>query len=77
MARRAELTVQAGLRDFGEQIFIGVTAHIQRLRLIHQAVDFVQRVHHFGQQQRRGQLENGVVHVFGVGTVFCRRADFF
>ena len=69
MARCAELTVQTGLCDFGEQIFIGVTAHIHRLRLIHQAVDFVQRVHHFGQQQRRGQLENGVVHVFGVGTV--------
>ena len=69
MARRAELTVQAGLRDFGQQIFVGVAAHIHRLRLIHQAVNFVQRVHHFGQQQRRGQLENGVVHVFGVGAV--------
>ena len=69
MARCAELTVQTGLCDFGEQIFIGVTAHIHRLRLIHQAVNFVQRVHHFGKQQRRGQLENGVVHVFGVGAV--------
>ena len=69
MARCAELTVQAGLRDFGEQIFIGVTAHIHRLRLIHQAVNFIQRVHYFGKQQRRGQLENGIVHIFGVGTV--------
>ena len=69
VARGTELTVQTGLCDFGEQIFIGVAAHIHRLRFIHQAVDFIQRVHHFGKQQRCGQLENGVVHVFGVGTV--------
>ena len=49
-----ELAVATGLADFAEQIFVGVAAHIHRLRFAHQAVDLVQRIHHLGEQQRRG-----------------------
>ena len=69
MARGTELAVEAGLADFAEQIFVGIAPHIHRLRFVHQAVDLVQRIHYFGQQQRRGQLENGVVHILGVSAV--------
>ena len=48
MARGTELTVTAGLADFAEQIFIGIAPHIHRLRFVHQAINLVQRIHHFG-----------------------------
>ena len=35
MARCAELTVQTGLCDFGQQIFVGVATHVHSLRLVH------------------------------------------
>lgn len=70
MARGTELTVEARLADFAEQIFVGVAAHVHRLGFVHQAVNLVQRIHHLGKQQRCGQLENGIIHVFGIGTVF-------
>ena len=70
VARRAELAVQAGLADLAEQVFVSIAAHIRRLRSAHQTVNFVQRVHDLGEQQRRRQLENGIVHVLGIGAVF-------
>ena len=69
MARGTELTVEAGLADFAEQIFVGVAAHVHRLGFVHQAVNLVQRIHHLGKQQRCGQLENGVIHILGIGAV--------
>ena len=35
-----------------------------------EVIDAVEGVHNFGKHQRRGQLENGVAHVFGIGAVF-------
>ena len=48
VARGTELTVEAGLADFAQQIFIGIAPHIHRLRFVHQAINLVQRIHHFG-----------------------------
>ena len=67
--RGAELPVHAGLGDLGEQIFVGIPPHIAAGILGHEAIDLVQPIHHFGQQQRRGQLKNRVIHVLGVGTL--------
>lgn len=52
------------------RIFVSIAAHVRRLRSAHQTVNFVQRVHDLGEQQRRRQLENGIVHVLGIGAVF-------
>ncbi len=69
MPRRAELAVPPGLADFAEQVFVSIATHIRRLRFAHQAVNLIQRVHHLGEQQRRGQHEDRVVHVLGIGAV--------
>lgn len=66
---RAELAVPPGLADFAEQVFVSIATHIHRLRFAHQAVNLIQRVHHLGEQQRRGQHEDRVVHVLGIGAV--------
>ena len=44
VAGRAELTVEAGLRDLGEQILIGIAADVGGLRLAHERVDAVERI---------------------------------
>ena len=72
MAGRAELTVAAGLGDFGQQVFVDVAADVAFLDLRHLGIDVVEHVHDFVQNQRRGQLEDSVVHVFGIGAVFVR-----
>ena len=38
--------------------------------LCHLIINIVQAVYHLAQQQRGGQFENGVIHVFGIGAVF-------
>ena len=48
MARGAELTIETGLADLAEQIFVGIATHVRRLRFAHQVINLVQRIHHFG-----------------------------
>ena len=69
MARGTELTIETGLGNLGEQILIDVAADIAVLHLLHLVINLIQAVHHLAQQQRGGQLEDGIAHVLGIGTV--------
>ena len=62
VARGAELPVDAGAGDLGEQIFVQVAGGIA---IFHR--DAVEHVHHTGQQLRGWDCEAGVLHVLAVG----------
>ena len=69
MARGTELTVETGLGNLGQKVFVHIAADIAVLHLLHLVINLIQAVHHFAQQQRGGQLEDGIAHVLGIGTV--------
>ena len=64
----AELAVHPGSGNLGQQKFIHIAPDIALPCLGHLLINAVQRRDHLIQHQRRGDLENGVVHVFGVGA---------
>ena len=72
MARGAELTVHARLRDLAEQIFVGIAADVGALLLVHQFIDRIERVDDLGEHERSGDHKDRVVHVFGIGAVLVR-----
>ena len=69
MARGTELAVETGLGNLGQKVFVHIAADIAVLHLFHLVINLIQTVHHFAQQQRGGQLEDGIAHVLGIGTV--------
>ena len=68
MARGAELAVDACGGDFGQQVFIDVASGIRRLELGHLGINAVHGGDDLIQHQGRGDLEDGVAHVFGIGA---------
>ena len=68
LPRCAELTVHPGDGDFGQQELVHVAPDVALPHLGHLLVDAVQRRDHLVQHQRRGDFENGVIHVFRVGA---------
>ena len=69
VAGGAELAVDAGGGDLGEDVFIHVALGVGVVKLLHEGVDAVHAVHDLGEHEGRGDLEDGVVHVLGVGAV--------
>ena len=65
---RAELAVDACRGDLREQILIHVAAGIGGLEGGHLLIDAIHGRDDLVQHQRRGDFENGVAHVFGVGA---------
>ena len=70
VAGGAELAVDAGGGDLGEDVFIHVALGVGVVKLLHEGVDAVHAVHDLGEHEGRGDLEDGVVHILGVGAVF-------
>ena len=70
VARCAELTVQSRLRNFGKQVFVNVTADVGILKLRHLRVDVIENGDDLIEQQRRGDFENGIVHILGICAFF-------
>ena len=68
VAGRAELTVNTGGSDLTEEVFINIAAGIAVLHLRHLLINAVQSSDDLIQHQRRGDFENGVVHILGVGA---------
>ena len=68
MARRAELTVDPGGGDFTEEVFINVAPGVAVVYLRHLLIDAVQRGNDLIEHQRRGNFENGIAHILGVGA---------
>ena len=69
MAGRAELAIEAGLRDLRKQVFIGVAANIGGLGLAHQLIDHVKRIDDLVEHQGRGDHKDRVVHIAGISAV--------
>ena len=65
----AELAVNPGGGDFGQEVFVDVAPDIGVVDLLRLGVDLVHGGDDLVQHQRRGDLENGVPHVLGVGAV--------
>ena len=65
----AELAVNPGGGDFGQEVFVDVAPDIGVVELLRLGVDLVHGGDDLVQHQRRGDLENGVPHILGVGTV--------
>ena len=65
----AELAVYPGGGDFGQEELIHVPPHVAVPELGHLVVNFVQSGDHLVQHQGGGYLENGVVHIPGVGAL--------
>ena len=65
----AELAVDPGGGDFGQEVFVDVAPDISIVELLRLGVNFVHGGDDLIQHQRRGDLENGVSHVLGVGAV--------
>ena len=69
VAGGAELAVDAGGGDLGEDVFVHVALGVGVVHLLHEGVDAVHAVHDLGEHEGRGDLEDGVVHILGVGAV--------
>ena len=69
MPRRAELAVHPRGGQLGKQIFVNVTPHIGAAGLAGLLINLIHRRDHLVQHQRRGNLENRIPHVLGVGAV--------
>ena len=65
---RAELAVDAGLAQLVQQVFVEVALVVIGV-FLHQLIHSVHAVHHPGEHQGRGQLEDGVAHVLTIGAV--------
>ena len=65
-----ELSVGAGGRQLGKQIFIDVPADILFIEAVHGLVEFIKRIHYLGELLGCGYLEYGVAHILGIRTVF-------
>ena len=58
-----------GGRQLGQQVFVDIAPHIGILNLTGFLVDAVHGGDNFIQHQGRGNFENGIPHVFGIGAV--------
>ena len=64
----AELPVHPGGGDLGQQELVHVAPNVTVSYLSHLLIDAVQCRDHLVQHQRRGDFEDGVVHILGVST---------
>ena len=65
----AELAVHSGGGDFGQEALVDVPPHVGVVELLRLGVDLVHGGDDLLQHQGRGDLEDGVPHVLGVGAV--------
>ena len=69
VARSAELAVDAGGGDFGEEVFVDVAADVGGFEAGHAGVEVVHGGDDLVEEQGGGNFEDGVGHVAGVGAL--------